>query len=97
MKPHVLSFLVSRGVDGSTPMKCEWCFERLMVDVHHIIPKGMGGRKTCIINGSIVPINSPRNLIGLCLSCHEKAHKTEIIADDLIERAALILQTIEDQ
>ena len=38
------------------------------VDIHHIDAKGMGGK---------AGKNRPDNLIALCRSCHEKAHRSE--------------------
>jgi 5-methylcytosine-specific restriction endonuclease McrA len=52
---------------------CEVCGSKA-VDIHHIEPKGMGGSKLK---------DYYANLIGLCRSCHIKAHANEITKDQL--------------
>lgn len=44
---------------------CQLCGCR-SVDIHHIIPAGMGRKRT----------NEIYNMISLCRGCHDKAHKT---------------------
>jgi len=88
MKRHVKVFLESRGVTGHEPLKCEWCFRERMADVHHIVPKGMGGNKN---------LDMPGNLAGLCRGCHEKAHAGKIGRAKLLARTALILFCINNK
>ena len=75
MKKHVKIYLEFHGYRVPEDVICEYCGEPA-VDIHHITPKGMGGnpKADCI-----------ENLIGLCRSCHDKAHAGEISKDDLYE------------
>ena len=86
MKPHVKTFLDSRGKAAEEVMMCEWCWNAPIVDVHHIVPKGIGGRKGA---------DDVENLIGLCRECHRKAHASEIPAASLSERTRLIIAFLE--
>lgn len=59
-----------------THTRCERC-SSIAVDVHHIIPKGMGGANRD---------DRDSNLIALCRACHDYAHginsrqaKTELL------------------
>lgn len=52
---------------------CENC-GKVAVDVHHIDSKGMGGSKTK---------DYIENLVALCRSCHNAAHKGQITQGDL--------------
>lgn len=49
------------GYDRGEYIPCEVC-ESPAVDIHHIIFRGQGGK------------DEIENLIGLCRSCHDKAH-----------------------
>ena len=52
-------------------------------DIHHIVPKGMGGR-----HGAMKRlINDLRNGIDVCRSCHERASMWNEDADDLVPGA----------
>ena len=75
MKKHVKIYLKFHGYQVPEDVICEYCAEPA-VDIHHIIPKGMGGnpKADCI-----------ENLIGLCRSCHDKAHAGEITQEELLE------------
>ena len=46
---------------------CWYCNKAQAVDIHHIIPKRMGG-----VKGN--RLNRIDNLFPLCRSCHDKAH-----------------------
>ena len=49
---------------------CEAC-GRFADDVHHILPKQMGGR-----HGEMADkINDPRNLAAVCRDCHDLLHR----------------------
>mgnify|MGYP001319520976 CR=1 FL=1 len=49
---------------------CEMC-ESVAVDIHHIIPRGIGGSKC-------EAINEVDNLIALCRECHIKAENNKL-------------------
>lgn len=65
------------GTGEYEPLKCEYCEKRLIIDVHHIDNKGMGGsdKKDYI-----------ENLIGLCRDCHDAAHDEKITKEALIKK-----------
>lgn len=92
MKVYIVNFLKSRGLpvsDSPPALMCEWCFERPMDNIHHIILKGMGGSKK---------LDYAENLIGLCLTCHKAAHglvRPTLEASELEDRVKLILETIK--
>ena len=52
---------------------CEVCGKPGIVHVHHIKSKGSGGD------------DLPENLISLCPSCHDKAHRARISKEALKE------------
>lgn len=45
---------------------CQLCGRRA-VDVHHIIPAGMGGKRK----------DEMWNMISLCRTCHDEAHRSK--------------------
>jgi 5-methylcytosine-specific restriction endonuclease McrA len=45
---------------------CQYC-GRQGVNIHHIVPAGMGGKR----------IHAIENLITLCLECHGEAHSSK--------------------
>ena len=49
---------------------CRGCYKNLSVDVHHLVYRSQGGD------------DSPRNCVGLCRSCHDKAHRRELVLPD---------------
>jgi len=51
------------GYGEQSYIPCECCTSPA-VDVHHLIPRGMGGSKTK---------DHIENLMGLCRKCHNKA------------------------
>lgn len=77
MKRHTFIYLTYFGYDISSLILCEVCGAR-SVDLHHIIPKGMGGDPT----GKRDVIE---NLIALCRECHNKAHNKEYSKEYLTE------------
>lgn len=82
------NWMKSRGVTWEREdLLCEWDFKNLAVDLHHVVPKGIGGRANA---------DEPANLIALCRCCHDKAHRSEIKQQDLLDRVALILRTVEE-
>ena len=76
MQRHIRNYLSSIGADESTRIRCEVCPD-LAVDIHHIIPRSKFGSKRKDEQ------DAPENLIALCRSCHEKAHKNLLTKDEL--------------
>jgi 5-methylcytosine-specific restriction endonuclease McrA len=72
MKPYVKLYLDHYGLHGEF-ISCVVCGQE-SVDIHHIEPKGMGGRKG---------MDRIDNLIALCRKCHEDAHKSILSKDYL--------------
>ena len=58
---------------------CWGCFRQQAVDIHHLIPKGMGGVKNN-------RLNRIDNLFPVCRSCHDLAHKNKYINKEWIEK-----------
>ncbi len=73
MKRHVKLFLEAHGYPDWIP--CAVC-GATAVDIHHIEPKGMGGRRSADVIA---------NLIALCRECHTKAHANLITKEELYE------------
>ncbi|QDP54428.1 MAG: hypothetical protein GOVbin7581_10 [Prokaryotic dsDNA virus sp.] len=67
MKKHTKIYLNYFGYAHSQDeyIPCEVC-ERQAVDIHHIIPRGMGGSKTK---------DYIENLVALCRECHIRAER----------------------
>ena len=63
MKKHTKLYLAYFGYGEQDFIPCEYC-GRQAVDVHHLIPRGMGGSKTK---------DYIENLMGLCRKCHNRA------------------------
>ena len=76
MQRHIRNYLSSIGADESTRIRCEVCND-LVNDIHHIIPRSKFGSKRKEEQ------DAPDNLIALCRSCHEKAHKNLLTKDEL--------------
>jgi 5-methylcytosine-specific restriction endonuclease McrA len=74
MKKHVRVYLKSIGAGEQDVIICESCRRTRAVDVHHVQPKGVGGRKGAEVL---------ENLIGLCRLCHNKAHSSQIAQETL--------------
>jgi len=73
MKRHVKIYMDAH--ESSDWYPCAIC-GKTAVDIHHIEPKGMGGRKSA---------DRIDNLIALCRECHTKAHANEITKEELHE------------
>lgn len=73
MKKHVKMYLDHHGYDISDFIPCRVCGKQ-SVDIHHIEPKGMGGRKSA---------DNINNLIALCRCCHDDAHNNKISKEKL--------------
>ena len=67
MKPYVKLYLDHYGLHGEF-IPCAVCGQE-SVDIHHIEPKGIGGRKG---------MDRIDNLIALCRKCHEDAHRSKL-------------------
>jgi hypothetical protein len=63
------------GYDVTDYIGCEICTAP-SVDIHHLIPKGMGGSKTKDYIG---------NLIAVCRECHNKCHNSKEFNDNAKE------------
>ncbi len=68
MKPYVKMYLDYHGLTEGDFIPCKVCGNEA-VDVHHIEPKGMGGRSD---------MDRTDNLIALCRKCHEDAHRSKL-------------------
>lgn len=77
MQRHIRNYLSSIGADESTRIRCEVC-NALANDIHHIIPRSKFGSKRKDEQ------DAPENLIALCRTCHENAHKNLLTKDELI-------------
>jgi len=72
---YVKTYLKFHNYQLQSDVMCEVC-GMPADEIHHIHAKGMGGnpKADCI-----------ENLIGICRSCHDKAHAGEITEDELYE------------
>lgn len=59
--------------------RCEWCGRSAAIEVHHIIPRGMGGARR---------LDTDWNMVGLCRLCHDAAQQYRI------PRRALLARTV---
>ena len=66
---------------------CWGCYRQQAVDIHHLIPKGMGGVKNN-------RLNRIDNLFPVCRDCHNKAHSDKSINE---EWKAKLLKKISDK
>ena len=64
------------GFHESDPPMCWGCYRSVAVDIHHLIPKGMGGV-------SKNRLNRIDNLFPVCRSCHQKAHANKEFNEEL--------------
>ena len=67
------------GFHESDPPMCWGCYQTLAVDIHHLIPKGMGGV-------SKNRLNRIDNLYPLCRPCHQRAHADKKFNEECKER-----------
>ena len=77
MKDYKKLFTRYWGYEDLTPM-CWGCNQAVGVDIHHLIPKGMGGVKNN-------RLNRIDNLFLLCRRCHTTAHKDKQINEQYKE------------
>lgn len=76
MQKHTKVYCDYFGIGEQDVPECEICTNRLR-DVHHVYPKGMGGRKTFEHKGKTYDINDIKNLMGLCRRDHDLAHENK--------------------
>jgi len=53
--------------------RCEWCGYRHELELHHVVHKGMGGRRRTKETS-----DHPDNLVRLCKVCHGAAHSETV-------------------
>ena len=73
MKKYTKVYFDFHGYSKGDWIGCRVCGSTAN-DIHHIEPKGMGGRPDA---------DTPDNLIALCRSCHEDAHANIITKEYL--------------
>jgi 5-methylcytosine-specific restriction endonuclease McrA len=73
MKKHVKIYYDHYQYSECDSILCQVC-GKIAVDIHHIEPKGMGGK---------AGKDRIDNLIALCRKCHEDAHKSKLNKEDL--------------
>lgn len=73
MKKHIKIYLEANNLDVCDDIFCKMCGS-VAVDIHHIIPKGRGGK------------DEAENLIALCRDCHTLAHEHKISEEELFNR-----------
>ena len=80
MKPYIKIYLDFFGYLPDEYIPCEVCGKYHRDPIHHIEPRGMGGRAGA---------DGIKNLIGLCLECHILAEKkiiTKQQSKNIVER-----------
>jgi 5-methylcytosine-specific restriction endonuclease McrA len=65
MIKHKKVYITFFNLDTCDHILCTNC-SKVAVDIHHIIPRGMGGSEKDYIE----------NLVALCRSCHDKAESS---------------------
>ena len=73
MKKHTKLYYEHYGYAECDAVLCQVC-GTVACDIHHISPKGMGGR---------AGKDRIDNLIALCRKCHEDAHASKISKEGL--------------
>jgi len=58
---YKLVYMEARGLCPDDVVACEYCDKEIAVDIHHIVPRSMGGT------------DEIDNLIGLGRDCHDRA------------------------
>ena len=61
-----------RRCEGIRPGESGRCYSPHRLQKHHIIPKGMGGRKGLTAQ----VLDEPWNVLECCLSCHQRCQGT---------------------
>jgi len=73
MKNHTKIYMEHFGYGEQDFIPCENCGVTA-VDVHHLIPRGMGGSKTK---------DYIENLMGLCRKCHNEGESNSVFNEKL--------------
>ena len=77
MRKHVKIYCDYFGIGEQDFPLCEWCCHNRAVDVHHIEPRGRGGKNP--------KVDVIENLMGLCRECHQLAEAKLISKEKLQE------------
>jgi 5-methylcytosine-specific restriction endonuclease McrA len=85
MKKHVRIFYEYYNLACGDFIPCAIC-KSSHADIHHIDPKGMGGR---------AGKDTIDNLIPLCRQCHIDAHRSIISKEELLERMEILGDIID--
>lgn len=65
---------IARHVRSRARHRCQWCGRRTVLHVHHLRPVSRGGG------------HSPRNLVAICVACHEQVHGRDLDRDGRVGR-----------
>lgn len=87
MKDYKKLFSRYWGISADDVPLCWGCNQAVAVDIHHLIPKGMGGVKNN-------RLNTISNLFLCCRSCHSNAHKNKSVNEEFkkILREKIVLR-----
>ena len=86
MKKYIRNYFLHHGVPEGEIINCKVCgSDSRADDLHHVYIKGMGGRKTFLLNGKEYDIDDPINLIPLCREHHLQAHGGKWTKEELID------------
>lgn len=78
MKRHIKIYCDYFGISEQDDKRlCEHCRIRLITDIHHIKPRGMGGKNE--------KVDVIENLIGLCRNCHILAESKKLSKEYLFD------------
>lgn len=84
MKKHTKIFIDYWNISHQDEyLPCEYCNIRAVVDVHHLMPRGMGGKNA--------KVDRIENLMGLCRECHNKAEAKQISREELTKKHLQII------
>lgn len=76
MKQHTKIYLDAFGYSEGDYIPCESCGGQA-TDIHHIESRGMGGSNTK---------DTPENLMALCRTCHDMAHRHPAKMKPILQR-----------
>ena len=80
MAKHIKNYRKYFNIGDQDVLTCSWCNMAQAVDLHHIVYRSSKGT------------DEVANIIALCRSCHEKAHKRDISESDLLERQKQVMR-----
>jgi len=79
LKKHTKIYCDYFGIKEPTEYRpCEWCESRPLVDINHIIPRGMGGKNPAV--------DTIENLVGMCRACHVNFENKQISKTELSKK-----------